>query len=89
MSDFEDDDMDIDGPPSKSFQFTSNNTDAKGKRIVADLPVEAEDNLPWLVSLPQPIQCSFDRYLGSRNIARIPSQMSLGIPTSSAPSTVS
>jgi len=47
MSDFEDDDMDIDGPPSKSIQFTSNNTNAKGKRIVADLPVEAEDNLPW------------------------------------------
>ena len=48
MSDFEDDDMDIDGPPpSKSVQFGSNNTDAKGKRIVADLPVEAQDNLPW------------------------------------------
>ena len=48
MSDFEDDDMDIDGPPpSKSIQFSSNNTDAKGKRIVADLPVEAQDNLPW------------------------------------------
>jgi replication factor C subunit 3/5 len=61
MSDFEDDDMDIDGPPSRSVQFTSNNTDAKGKRIVADLPVEAEDNLPWFVSLPQPIRRTFDR----------------------------
>ena len=47
MSDFEDD-MDIDGPPSKnSIQFSSDNTGAKGKRIAADLPVEAEDNLPW------------------------------------------
>jgi hypothetical protein len=49
MSDFEDD-MDVDGPaPSHSIQFSSDNTTAKGKRIVADLPVEAEDNLPWYV----------------------------------------
>ena len=47
MSDFEDD-MDVDGPPANpSIQFSSDNTTAKGKRIVADLPVEAEDNLPW------------------------------------------
>ena len=47
MSDFEDD-MDVDAPPSRNqdIQFSSN-TDAKGKRIVADLPIEAEDNLPW------------------------------------------
>jgi hypothetical protein len=49
MSDFEDD-MDVDGPPpNHSIQFSSDNTTAKGKRIVADLPVEAEDNLPWHV----------------------------------------
>ena len=49
MSDFEDD-MDMDAPPTKdkSIQFSSNNTDAKGKRIVADLPIEASDNLPWV-----------------------------------------
>ena len=47
MSDFEDD-MDVDGPlPDRSIKFSSDNTAAKGKRIVADLPVEAEDNLPW------------------------------------------
>ena len=47
MSDFEDD-MDVDGPPpNHAIQFSSDNTTAKGKRIVADLPVEAEDNLPW------------------------------------------
>jgi len=48
MSDFEDE-MDIDVPSSKNkaVQFSSNNTDAKGKRIVADLPVEVGDNLPW------------------------------------------
>jgi replication factor C subunit 3/5 len=50
MSDFEDD-MDLDGAPSKdaSIQFSSDNTAAKGKRIAADLPVEASDNLPWYV----------------------------------------
>lgn len=53
MSDYEDDmDVDVDGLPSKStLQFSSDNTGSKGKRIVADLPVEAEDNLPWHVAL--------------------------------------
>jgi len=48
MSDYEDD-MDLDAPPSKNqeIQFGLGNIAAKGKRIVADLPVEAEDNLPW------------------------------------------
>jgi hypothetical protein len=48
MSDFEDD-MDVDGAPShdQSIQFNSDNAAVKGKRIAADLPVEAEDNLPW------------------------------------------
>jgi replication factor C subunit 3/5 len=50
MSDFEDD-MDVDAPPPyHSIKFSSDNTTAKGKRIVADLPVEAEDNLPWYVA---------------------------------------
>ena len=49
MSDLEDD-MDVDiPPPNHSVQFSSDNTTAKGKRIVADLPVEAEDNLPWYI----------------------------------------
>ena len=48
MSDFEDDEMDVDAPSVKeSIQFNSNNTDAKGKRTAANLPVEAEDSLPW------------------------------------------
>jgi replication factor C subunit 3/5 len=47
MSEYEDD-MEVDGPPlEKSVQFSSENTATKGKRIVADLPIEAEDNLPW------------------------------------------
>jgi replication factor C subunit 3/5 len=46
MSDFEDG-MDIDVPaPSKDVTFSSDNT-AKGKRSAANLPVEAEDSLPW------------------------------------------
>lgn len=48
MSDFEDE-MDVDGPaPSKDVTFSSEAN--KGKRSAANLPVEAEDSLPWLVS---------------------------------------
>lgn len=47
MSDFEDE-MDVDLPTtSDSVLFNSNNTNAKGKRSAANLPVEAEDSLPW------------------------------------------
>jgi replication factor C subunit 3/5 len=49
MSDFEDD-MDVDAPVSsratKDITFSSDNT-AKGKRSAANLPIEAEDSLPW------------------------------------------
>jgi hypothetical protein len=48
MSDYEDE-MDID-ISSKSIIFSANNT-AKGKRSVGNLPVEAEDSLPWLVDM--------------------------------------
>jgi replication factor C subunit 3/5 len=48
MSDFEDDEMDLDGPiVNKEIQFSSDNVNAKGKRSAANLPVEAEDTLPW------------------------------------------
>lgn len=44
MSDFEDA-MDID-PPASSIKFSAESS--KGKRITAaNLPVEAEDTLPW------------------------------------------
>lgn len=43
MSDYEDE-MDVDAP--KDVQFSSDNASGK-KRNVADLPVEAQDNLPW------------------------------------------
>lgn len=49
MSDYEDD-MDLDGPKKdEAITFSSDNTNAKGKRSAANLPVEAEDNLPWYV----------------------------------------
>ena len=48
MSDYDDDEMDVDAPPVKdSIMFNSNNTNTKGKRSAANLPVEAEDSLPW------------------------------------------
>ncbi len=48
MSDYDDDDMDVDDQPVKQLlTFSSNNTNSKGKRSAANLPVEAEDSLPW------------------------------------------
>lgn len=48
MSDYEDD-MDVDAPSKDkhAIQFSSDNTSAKSKRPAADLPVEAQDSLPW------------------------------------------
>ena len=47
MSDYEDE-MDVDGPAVKeTVLFSSDNTNVKGKRSAANLPVEAEDSLPW------------------------------------------
>jgi hypothetical protein len=48
MSDYEDD-MDVDVPKEDiAVQFSSSNTGNKGKRSAANLPVEIEDNLPWV-----------------------------------------
>ncbi len=57
MSDYEDE-MDIDAvaPAAKdAITFSADNTSsiARGKRIAVDLPVEAEDNLPWYISYPR------------------------------------
>ena len=47
MSDYEDD-MDVDGaPPANDIVFSTESN--KGKRSTANLPVEAEDSLPWCV----------------------------------------
>ncbi|KAI9665253.1 MAG: hypothetical protein M1829_005791 [Trizodia sp. TS-e1964] len=50
MSDSEDG-MDVDLPvrhEKNSILFNSDNTNSKGKRSAANLPVEAEDSLPWV-----------------------------------------
>jgi len=48
MSDYEDDEMDVDAPTVKeSIVFNADNSNVKGKRSAANLPVEAEDSLPW------------------------------------------
>jgi len=44
MSDYEDE-MDVDVPISKDITFAAESS--KGKRSAANLPVEAEDSLPW------------------------------------------
>lgn len=47
MSDFEDE-MDVDAPVvDNDIKFSSGDANAKGKRSAANLPVEAEDSLPW------------------------------------------
>lgn len=49
MSDY-DDDVDMDATTDgAAIKFSSDNTNTKGKKIIADLPVGAEDNLPWFV----------------------------------------
>jgi hypothetical protein len=49
MSDFEDE-MDVDAPVADS-SVTFGGDPKKGKRSAANLPVEAEDSLPWCVVL--------------------------------------
>jgi len=73
MSDYEDD-MDIDAPPARDdILFNSDNTNSKGKRSAANLPVEAEDSLPWYA-----IPCTegsigiLTVLAGSRNTVPIP-----------------
>ncbi len=62
MSDYEDE-MDIDAPSgSNSVTFSSDNTNSKGKRSAANLPVEAEDSLPWLV-IQIPLSLNINLYL--------------------------
>lgn len=46
MSDFEDE-MDVDTAPAQNDAMTFSADASKGKRSTANLPVEAEDTLPW------------------------------------------
>jgi replication factor C subunit 3/5 len=46
MSDYEDE-MDVDAPVAQSSIQFSSNSNEKGKRSAANLPVELQDTLPW------------------------------------------
>jgi replication factor C subunit 3/5 len=50
MSDYEDE-MDVDAAPIVDDSISFGGDPKKGKRSAANLPVEAEDSLPWYVVL--------------------------------------
>ncbi|KAL8718163.1 MAG: hypothetical protein Q9225_004678 [Loekoesia sp. 1 TL-2023] len=95
MSDY-DDDMELDAPPVKeSITFNSDNTSAKGKRSAANLPVEAEDSLPWVekyrpdtlddVSGHQDILATINKFVDSN---RLPHLLLYGPPGTGKTSTI-
>ncbi|KAK4124676.1 P-loop containing nucleoside triphosphate hydrolase protein [Parathielavia appendiculata] len=93
MSDFEDE-MDVDVQPSKDITFSSDAT-AKGKRSAANLPVEAEDSLPWVekyrpvsladVSGHQDILATINKFVDSN---RLPHLLLYGPPGTGKTSTI-
>ncbi|OCK85463.1 replication factor C subunit 3 [Lepidopterella palustris CBS 459.81] len=95
MSDFEDE-MDIDGPVvNNDVKFSSDSTNAKGKRSAANLPVEAEDSLPWVekyrpnsladVQGHQDILATINKFVDSN---RLPHLLLYGPPGTGKTSTV-
>ncbi|KAK0389802.1 hypothetical protein NLU13_3375 [Sarocladium strictum] len=92
MSDFEDE-MDVDSGPSKDITFTAESS--KGKRSAANLPVEAEDNLPWVekyrpvtlddVSGHQDILATINKFVDSN---RLPHLLLYGPPGTGKTSTI-
>ncbi|KAF2720595.1 P-loop containing nucleoside triphosphate hydrolase protein [Polychaeton citri CBS 116435] len=96
MSDIEDN-MDVDDAPKAdtSITFSSNNTDSKGKRSAANLPVELEDNLPWVekyrpaslsdVSGHQDILATINKFVDAN---RLPHLLLYGPPGTGKTSTV-
>ncbi|KIW68662.1 hypothetical protein PV04_04590 [Phialophora macrospora] len=96
MSDYEDD-MDVDIAPvkNKEIQFSADGNAGKQKRIVADLPVEAEDNLPWVekyrpntlddVSGHQDILATINRFVEHN---RLPHLLLYGPPGTGKTSTI-
>ncbi|KAF2087526.1 putative DNA replication factor C subunit Rfc3 [Saccharata proteae CBS 121410] len=96
MSDFEDDEMDVDAPAVQdAIGFSSANTGAKGKRSAANLPVEAEDSLPWVekyrpntlddVSGHQDILATINKFVDTN---RLPHLLLYGPPGTGKTSTV-
>jgi replication factor C subunit 3/5 len=95
MSDYEDD-MDVDVPREDiAVQFSSSNTGNKGKRSAANLPVEIEDNLPWVekyrpnsladVSGHQDILATINKFVDAN---RLPHLLLYGPPGTGKTSTV-
>ncbi|KAE8354576.1 activator 1 subunit 3 [Aspergillus coremiiformis] len=94
MSDYEDE-MDVDAPSKSTIQFNSDNTSGKAKRIVSDLPVEAQDNLPWVekyrpntlddVSGHQDILATINKFV---NANRLPHLLLYGPPGTGKTSTI-
>ncbi|EAQ84267.1 conserved hypothetical protein [Chaetomium globosum CBS 148.51] len=93
MSDF-DDEMDVDVPASKDIKFSSDGA-SKGKRSAANLPVEAEDSLPWVekyrpvsladVSGHQDILATINKFVDSN---RLPHLLLYGPPGTGKTSTI-
>ncbi|OJJ45300.1 hypothetical protein ASPZODRAFT_70044 [Penicilliopsis zonata CBS 506.65] len=94
MSDFEDE-MDVDVPSKGTVQFSSDNTNSKAKRPAADLPVEAQDNLPWVekyrpntlddVSGHQDILATINKFIDAN---RLPHLLLYGPPGTGKTSTI-
>ncbi|MCJ1292812.1 hypothetical protein MMC34_004365 [Xylographa carneopallida] len=99
MSDYEDDEMEVDAPARDSGKdsvlFNSDNTNDKGKRSAANLPVEAEDSLPWVekyrpdtlddVSGHQDILATINRFVETN---RLPHLLLYGPPGTGKTSTI-
>ncbi|CZR53624.1 related to replication factor C chain Rfc3 [Phialocephala subalpina] len=95
MSDYEDD-MDMDAPVERNtITFSSDNTNSKGKRSAANLPVEAEDTLPWVekyrpdtledVSGHQDILATINKFVDTN---RLPHLLLYGPPGTGKTSTI-
>jgi replication factor C subunit 3/5 len=95
MSDYEDDVDMVDAPKPASDIHFSSATNTKGKRSAANLPVEAEDNLPWVekyrpasladVSGHQDILATINKFVDSN---RLPHLLLYGPPGTGKTSTV-
>ncbi|GFF35307.1 replication factor C subunit 3 [Aspergillus udagawae] len=95
MSDYEDE-MDVDVPaPKSAVQFSSDNASKRAKRPAADLPVEAQDNLPWVekyrpntlddVSGHQDILATINKFIEAN---RLPHLLLYGPPGTGKTSTI-
>ncbi|GAQ08793.1 replication factor C subunit 3 [Aspergillus lentulus] len=95
MSDYEDE-MDVDVPaPKTAIQFSSDNASKRAKRPAADLPVEAQDNLPWVekyrpntlddVSGHQDILATINKFIEAN---RLPHLLLYGPPGTGKTSTI-